>query len=150
MLDIKSEIWRRFLKVLFHNLFCSSACLANIRNSRSHMLFEIGVLNKFATFTGKNTCARVPFLIKLQPSDLQFNLKIRLSHRCFSCEFCEILKYIYFEEHLQTAASENSREVFWFFSNIDNRTSFRKSWTASIFIKWFMIDIRQGHKYVFA
>ena len=28
----------------------------------------------------------------------------------FSCEFCEVLKNIYFAEHLRTAASESCRD----------------------------------------
>ena len=29
----------------------------------------------------------------------------------FSCEYCEIFKNSYFEEHLQTAASDNSKNL---------------------------------------
>ena len=31
----------------------------------------------------------------------------------FLCEYCEIFKNIYFEEHLSTAASNISKQSFW-------------------------------------
>ena len=37
------------------------------RSSRTEMFHEKGVLRNFANFTGKNTCTRVSFLIKLEP-----------------------------------------------------------------------------------
>ena len=46
----------------------------------------------FAIFTSKHLCWRL-FLIK------------RDSNTGISCEYCEIFKNIYFEEHLRTAAS---------------------------------------------
>ena len=53
-------------------------------------------LKSFANFTGKHLCQRF-FLIMLQATTL---VKKRLRHRCFSCKFCEVLKNIYFAEHL--------------------------------------------------
>ena len=47
----------------------------------------------------ENTCVGVAFL-----------KSCRLQHRCFSCEYCEILKNTYFEEHLRTAASVDTYE----------------------------------------
>ena len=47
------------------------------------------VLKSFTKFTGKKTCARVSFLIKLQASGLQ---KKRLWHRCFPVNFAKFLR----------------------------------------------------------
>ena len=49
------------------------------------------------------TCAKASFLIKLQA----IALKKWPWHKMFSCEFSEIFKNTYFEEHLRTTASEN-------------------------------------------
>ena len=60
--------------------FSNSAIVISIsRSNRSNMFFEIGVLNYFATFTGKHLCWSV--LLKL--------IKKRPIH-VFSCEYCEI------------------------------------------------------------
>ena len=50
----------------------------------------------FAKFTGEHLYQSLFFKNLFK--------KKRLWHRCFSCEFCEILKNTYFEEHLRTAA----------------------------------------------
>ena len=47
----------------------------------------------------ENICTRVSFLIKLQASDLQLDLKKALA-QVFSCEFCETSKNIFFIKHL--------------------------------------------------
>ena len=52
------------------------------------MFYKKATQKNFAVFTGKQLCWSF-FLIKLQ---------------VFSCEYCAILKNIYFEEHLCTAA----------------------------------------------
>ena len=51
------------------------------------------VLKNFAIFTGKHLCCSL-FLLKLQTPT-----------QVFSCEYCEIFKNTYFEEHLQTAGT---------------------------------------------
>ena len=56
------------------------------------------VLKNFAIFIGKHLRWSL-FLIKLQTFR-----KIQL----FSCDYCENFKKIYFEEHLQTAASRDN------------------------------------------
>ena len=50
-----------------------------------------GVLKNFAKFTGKSTCARVSFLIKLtyRPAIL---LKKKHWHRCFPVNFVKVLR----------------------------------------------------------
>ena len=51
----------------------------------------------------ENVCARVSFLIKLHASGLQILVKKRLA-QVFSCEFCEISKNTFSEEHLWVTA----------------------------------------------
>ena len=52
----------------------------------------------------ENTCARVSFLIKLQPDAYNF-IKKEILAQMFSCEFCEISKNNFFTEHLWATAS---------------------------------------------
>ena len=68
------------------------------------MFCKKGVLENFAKFTGKNTCVRVSFLIKLQASGLQLIKKETLV-QVFTCGFCEIFKNAYFYRTLPVAAS---------------------------------------------
>ena len=49
---------------------------ARFRNSHQLCSFKKSALKNFAKFTGKNTCARVSFLIKLQPEAY---------HHCGAC-----------------------------------------------------------------
>ena len=58
------------------------------------------VFFKISQNSQESTCARVSFLIKLQA----FIKKETLEQVVF-CEFCEILKNIFFTEHLRAAAS---------------------------------------------
>ena len=51
----------------------------------------------------ENTCAELPFLIKLQTL-----FKKRFQHGCFLLNFYEIFKNTNFEEHLLVVASEVS------------------------------------------
>ena len=55
-----------------------------------------GVLKNSAIFTGKHLCWS-PFFIKL---------KTVTPTKVFSCEYCEVFKNTYFENHLKTAAFE--------------------------------------------
>ena len=57
------------------------------------------ILKKLARLTGKNLCL-VSFLIKIQPEACNFIKKETLT-KVFSCKFCEILKNIFFTEHLR-------------------------------------------------
>ena len=61
------------------------------RSSHLRRSVRKGVLSQNSQ---ENTCARISFLIKLQAT----LLKKRLWHKCFSCEFCEIFKNIFFTE----------------------------------------------------
>ena len=63
-------------------------------NISSHAeLFCQGVLKNFAKFTGKHLCQRLFF-------------KQESLAQVLSSKFCEISKYIFFTEHLQTTASD--------------------------------------------
>ena len=52
------------------------------------MFFKIGVLKKFAIFTGKHLCWS-PFLLKLWTQACNFNKK-KTPTQVFTCEYCEI------------------------------------------------------------
>ena len=65
------------------------------------------VLKNFAVFTRKRLYWSL-FLIKLQAFRPATVLKSTPT-QTFSCEYCEILKSIYFEKHLWTAASVSQR-----------------------------------------
>ena len=55
------------------------------------MFYKKDIPKKFAKFTGKHTCAKVSFLIKLQESTATL-LKKRLWHRCFPVNFAKCLR----------------------------------------------------------
>ena len=55
----------------------------------------------------ENSCAQVPFCNKVTQRRHVASSKIDYSNM-FSCKFCKIFKKHYFEEHLKTAASDNS------------------------------------------
>ena len=54
---------------------------------------------KISQSSQENTCARVPFLIKLQVEACNFIRKETLT-QVFSCKFCEIFKNTFCTEHL--------------------------------------------------
>ena len=54
------------------------------------MFFKIGVLKKFAIFTGKRQCWSL-FLIKLQAF-----MKKRRQHRCFPVNIANFLKAVFY------------------------------------------------------
>ena len=87
--------------------FCTATLvLTNFYNSRSsyrRCSIKEAVFEKFPIFTGKHLCWNL-FLIKLQPSGLQLYSK-EAPTQVFFCEYCEIFKNSYFEEHLRMAAS---------------------------------------------
>ena len=62
------------------------------------MFYKKATQKNFAIFTGEHLCWSF-FLIKLQ---------------VFSCEYCAILKNIYSEEHLCTAASNYGNWAMFF------------------------------------
>ena len=62
---------------------------------------------KISRYSQENTCVGVSFLIKLQALRPVTLLKRDSDTGFFSCEYCEIFKNTYFEEHLRTAVTEN-------------------------------------------
>ena len=81
-------IFRGFIVVFY---------ISDIRSSHRRYPFKKAVLKNFAIFVGKHLYWSL-FLIKLQSPT-----------QPFSCEYCEIFKTNFFEEHLQTAASVASQ-----------------------------------------
>ena len=69
------------------------------KSSRRRCSVKKGVFKNFAIFTGKHLSWSL-FLIKLQGLRPAILLK-RDSTQVFSCEYCEIFKNTYFEEHLR-------------------------------------------------
>ena len=65
---------------------CTGVC------SRLQMFFKIGVIKKFAIFTGKHLCWRL-FLINF--------VKRRLQHRCFAVNISKFLRTAFFIEHFR-------------------------------------------------
>ena len=65
-----------------------------LKNQRQQqeVFYKKSVLKNLAKKSQENICGRVSFLIKLQTLDLQFNLKKRLWHRCFSVNFAKFLR----------------------------------------------------------
>ena len=64
-------------------------------------LLKKALLKNFTILTGKHLCWSF-FLIKLQALRLH---EKEIPTQVFSCEYCEIFKDTYFEEHLRTTAS---------------------------------------------
>ena len=58
-------------------------------------------------YSQENTCLGVSFLIKLSFNKRPATLSKRDSNTGVFCEYCQIFKNNYFEEHLWTAASES-------------------------------------------
>ena len=69
------------------------------RSSRLEVFCKKGVVRNFAKVTGKHLCQSLLFDIDegLRPATL---LKRRLWHRCFSENFVEFLRTLFFIEHL--------------------------------------------------
>ena len=84
--------------IIFHD---QKALSLNFKSRRLQMFFKISVLKNFAIFTGKHLCWSY-FLIELQRPAI---LLKRDSNTVSFCEYCEIFKDAYFEEHMQTVAS---------------------------------------------
>ena len=81
------------------------------RHVRSnHRRYSIKKLfSKNLQYSQENTRAEVSFLIKILT-------------QVFSCEYCQIFKNTYFEEHLRKTASDmlNQEDIFTLFYNILN------------------------------
>ena len=74
------------------------------RCSVKNMFLEISQNSK------ENSCARVSFLIKLQPKGCNL-IKTETLAQMFSCEFYEISKKTYFTEYLRMTSSVRSVSV---------------------------------------
>ena len=62
---------------------------------------------KFSEYPLENICDEVSFLIKLQPAIYYEEIPTQ----GFSCEYCDMFKKNYYEEHLRTAASAVRRKL---------------------------------------
>ena len=104
--------------VFFQLFYCYECRLRNI--CKTHVLFYFynetrsshqrccikAVLKNCAIFTRKNLCW-ILFLVKLQAFRAAILLK-KTATQVFSCEYCKIFKNTSFEEHLRTAASDET------------------------------------------
>ena len=90
---------------------------AGYRSSRSQMFFKIGVLKNFAIFTGKHLCCNL-FFNKVAGLRYATLLKKETLSQVFSCEYCNIFKNTYFEEHPRTDASVACCSKLSFFCNV--------------------------------
>ena len=88
--NVKLKLPRNFNFSQFHE---------HIFSSRAQMFFKIGVLKRFANFTGKHLCWSL-FLKNLQAEGLQLHKK-RLQHRCFPVKFAKFLRTTFLTEHLR-------------------------------------------------
>ena len=98
--------------MLFNNL---QICVVVRGCSVKKVFLEISQISQ------ENTCARVPFLIKLQalglmPEACNFIKKEALA-QVFSCEVCEVSKNTFFYRPLPAAASVVSVKLQMFFSH---------------------------------
>ena len=95
--------------------------LKNSQKTGSHPeVFSKKVFLEILQNSQENTCARVSFLIKLQPERPAILFKKRLQHSV-SCGFCEISKNNFSYKTLPVAASEKStfNDDFKTFTNGD-------------------------------
>ena len=88
---------------LFH--MCSERYPGRIRSSHRRCSIK-KVFLKISQNSQEKTCAKVSLLIKLQASACNY-IKKETPAQMFSCELCEIIKNIFFTEHLRVTASEN-------------------------------------------
>ena len=103
---INKITWKYNLEIY---CFCSSIYL-EIRNKRNSCpeVFCKKVLLEISQNPQENTCARVPFLIKMQAETCNF-LKNETLAQVFFCEFCEISKNTFPYRTPQLAASRTIR-----------------------------------------
>ena len=98
--------WRRF-----------GVFVVNFTETATRGVVQEKVLLEISQNSQENTCARVPFLIKLQAEVCNFIKKETLA-QMFSCEICEISKNTFFIENLQVTASDFKNRfytLFWCF-----------------------------------
>ena len=75
------------------------------KSSRLEVFCKESVLKNFAIFTLEHLCWS-RFLIKLQALKACNFIKKKTPTQLLSCDYCKFFKSTYFEEHLQTIASE--------------------------------------------
>ena len=92
--------------MIFFTVIFSKFCKKS-RSSHQRCSIKKAVLKNIAIFTGIHL-RRNLFLIKLQAFRPATLLK-ETPTQVISCEHCEIFKNTYFEKHLRTTASVNSR-----------------------------------------
>ena len=80
-------------------LKCSNLGCLNGRSSQWRSSVKKELVLRISQNLQENTCARVSLLIKSLAWDFQLYEK-ETPAKVFSCEFCEIFKNIYSEEHL--------------------------------------------------
>ena len=96
------KVLHGFLK-LFDHLIFSTKKVINCTSSRPFAdILQNSIFKNFSVITGKHLCWCL-FLTKLQTWRSVTLLK-RDSNTGVSCEYCEIRKNTYFEEHMRTAA----------------------------------------------
>ena len=96
--------------MIFFTVIFSKFC-KKFRSSRQRCSIKKVVLKNFVTFTVKHLCWSL-FLKKL----LDWRPKILLKEtptQVLFCEYCKIFKNTYFEKHLRTTASVNSRSAIF-------------------------------------
>ena len=86
------------------------------RGNRAQMFFKIGVLKRFANFTGKHLCWSL-FLKNLQAEGLQLH-KRRLQHRCFPVKFAKLLRTPFLTEHLRWVLLHLRWLLLYFFKKV--------------------------------
>ena len=89
------------------------------RSSRTQMFFKVGVLKRFANFTGKHLCWSL-FLKNLQAKGLQLHKKRKTPTEVLSCEVCEIFDstFSYRTPPVTTSAPPVADSVFLLKSTI--------------------------------
>ena len=90
----------------------------------------------------ENTCVVVSFLIKLKTFCPPTWLK-KDSNKSVSCEICKSFRNTFFEEHLWTNLSGESKKAYWGYRQVTN------NWKSlTIFANYFTIDLWQDPKCV--
>ena len=90
----------------------------------------------------ENTCVVVSFLIKLKTFCPPTWLK-KDSNKSVSCEICKSFRNTFFEEHLWTNLSGESKKAYWGYRQVTN------NWKSlTIFANYFTIDVWQDPKCV--
>ena len=82
-------------------------CCKKDKNQPLEVSYKKTVLKHFVIFRGKYLFWSL-FLMRRRAESLQLYYK-ETPAKVFFCDYCQISKNTYFEEHLRTAASENIR-----------------------------------------